>query len=185
MRLLSCVLFLAAATVSLADDKSEDGFTPIFNGKDLTGWKTFPMGKDKDKPGDPLDGKTEAFGGRFKVVDGALVLDPKVKGDLYIATAKEYAGDVTIRFEFNPGPGCNNDLLFRGAKFDIKKDDVKNLKEGEWNQLEVVLKGTKAEFKVNGESIRTIDAKAPKGPFVIRAEFGPITIRKIRVKEGA
>ncbi len=183
MRLLSCALFtLTAGAFAFADDfKLEPDFKAIFNGKDLSGWKTKGA---KDKPGASLDGKTTAFEGRFAVKDAEIVVDVKVKGDRYIETAKEYEGDVTIRFQFKPGAGCNNDLLFRGAKFDIKKADIKNLKENDWNDLEVVLKGTKAEFKVNGESIRTLDAKAAKGSFTLRAEAGPIAVRNLRVKEG-
>lgn len=184
MRLLSCALFALTTTlVAFADDfKVEPGFTPLFNGKDLTGWKTKGS---KDKPGDSLDGKTTAFDGRFVVKDGEIVIDPKVKGDRYIETAKEYAGDVTVKFQFKPGEGCNNDLLFRGAKFDIKTPDIKNLKFDNWNEMEVVLKGTKAEFMVNGEPVRTIDAKMDKGVFTIRAEFGPLVIRRLRIKEGS
>ena len=183
MRLLSCALFALTATlVAHADDfKIEAGFTPLFNGKDLTGWKTK---RSKDKPGDSLDGKTSAYDGRFVVKDGELVYDPKVKGDRYIETAKEYSGDVTVKFQFKPGEGCNNDLLFRGAKFDIKTPDIKELKSDTWYEMEVVLKGTKAEFKVNGQSIKTLDAKVEKGPFTLRAEFEAITVRRMRIKEG-
>src|SRR5262249_50794240 len=122
MRLLCCGLFLmlAAGVAAGADDfKPEEGFTPLFNGKDLTGWKT-------DKGGDSLDGKTETPDKRFKVVDDVLVLDHKVKGDVRIRTAKEFGKDVHIKFEFLPGPKCNNDLFLRGTKFDIKVPDVKN-----------------------------------------------------------
>src|SRR5690242_5692839 len=100
MRLLSCVLLLTASALTLtaADDfKPEPGFEPLLIGKDLTGWKTLGS---KDKPGTPLDGKAEAFGGRFKVTDGELVIDPAVKGDVRIETAREFAGDAVIKFEF-------------------------------------------------------------------------------------
>jgi hypothetical protein len=47
-----CAALLAGLALSLApavaDDKKEDeGFTPVFNGKDLTGWKTV-LGEDAD-----------------------------------------------------------------------------------------------------------------------------------------
>src|SRR5262249_40492663 len=98
--------------------KLEPGFTLLFNGKDLSGWKT--------KKGDSLEGKTEAWNKRFTVSDGKIVIDPAVKGDVIITTAQELAGDVHIKFDFLPGKGCNNDLFFRGLKFDLKTGDVKN-----------------------------------------------------------
>jgi hypothetical protein len=177
---------LVATTVAIAfgvivpslradDFKPEEGFHFLFNGKDLTGWKT--------TKGESLDGKMEAYAGRFKVADGILILDPAVKGDVRIVTAKEFAGDVHIKFDFMPGAKCNNDLFLRGTKFDLKIEDVKEWKEGEWNTFELVLKGDKADFKVNDKSIRTISTKGKSSPFELRAEIGPMNVRHIRVKE--
>ena len=81
-----------------AGDKVEPGFTSLFNGKNLDGWKE--VGGKKES----LTGKSEAYMGRFKVVDGKLVYDPAVKGDKYIETDKEFAKDVTIKFDFKAGP---------------------------------------------------------------------------------
>jgi hypothetical protein len=113
-----------------------------------------------------------------------LTLDPNVKGDVRIETQKEFAKDVHIKFDFMPGEGCNNDLFLRGQKFDLKKPDVKNMKEGEWNSFEIVIAGDKAEFKCNGETMRTATVKGKGTVFGLRAEFGPMQVRRMRVKEG-
>ena len=171
-----CVLAgLIAPLCMAADDfKPEAGFTLIFNGKNLDGWKT--------KTGESTDGKTEAYNGRFKAAEGNLVIDVKVKGDVILSTAKEFGKDAHLKFDYMPGAGCNNDLFFYGTKFDLKKADVKNLKEGEWNQFEIIVQGGKAEFKNNGESLKTMPTKSDKSGLGIRAEFGPIQFRHLRVK---
>jgi hypothetical protein len=176
------VLLLCVAVCLLAaDTKKEEGFKPLFNGKDYTGWKTLARGKTKAVS---LDGKEEAYGGRFKVKDGKMVLDPKVKGDVRIETAKSYAGDVTIRFEFFPGPKCNNDLFFRGQKFDLSKENIKGFELGKWHTLEITVKGDDIEFKYDGESKRKGKVKGKGGtPFGVRAEFGEMEIRNMRIKE--
>jgi hypothetical protein len=176
---MTCAAFVALWIVSAArsdDFKPEDGFVLLFNGKDLTGWKT--------EKGESLDEKSEAYNGRFKAADGLLTLDPKVKGDVKIFTAGEFGKDVHIKFDFRPGPGCNNDLFLRGLKFDLKTPDVKNLKEGEWNAFEIVIAGDKAEYRNNGEMLKTVPVKGKASAFGIRAEFGPMQIRRLRVKEG-
>jgi hypothetical protein len=182
MRFVFCGLILTGLAIVApralaADDfKPEAGFTLLFNGKDLTGWKT--------KTGnEALDGKTDAYNGRFKVTDGVLVIDEKAKGDVRIMTAKEFGKDVHIKFEFKPGKGCNNDLFLRGMKFDLKTPDVKNLKEDEWNEFEIIVTGDKAEFKCNGETQKTMTAKPGATPFEVRAELGPMQMRRVRVKE--
>jgi hypothetical protein len=185
MRVLWCKLFLIclalvalASPIPAADEfKLEPGFTLLFNGKDLTGWK-------EKTGGASLDSKTEAYKGRFTVKDGVLVIDPKVKGDVRIMTGREFAGDLHIKFEYKPGKGCNNDLFLRGQKFDVKTPDVKNLKQDEWNEFEIVIKGDKIEFKNNGEVQRTNTLKGPATVFEIRAEFGPIEYRRLRVMGG-
>ena len=162
---------------AFADDfKPEEGFTLLFNGKDLTGWKT--------TKGESLDGKTDAYSGRFKAADGVLTIDPAVKGDVRMETQKEFAGDVHIKFDFRPGKGCNNDLFLRGLKFDLKIEDVKEWKQDDWNSFEVVLKGDTAEFKLNDKLIKTMTVKGKGSVLGLRAEFGPMQIRRMRVKEG-
>ena len=184
MRLLSCVLFVCAAgaAVGAADEfKPEPGFKLVFNGKNLDGWQT--------KAAKPvaLEGKTDAFDNRFAVTDGELVIDYKVKGDKYIETVQPFSGDFTIRYDFKPGEGCNNDTLLLGTKFDILaggKTTGKGVKLGEWNTMEIVVKGGSAEFLINGEKVATQKTKAEKGPLILRAEFGPITYKNIRASEG-
>jgi hypothetical protein len=184
MRIVSGSLLLAGLALvsggTAADDfKPEPGFTLLFNGKDLTGWQLASQKGDKAE----LAGKTETPDKRFKVADGLLVIDAKVKGNVVINSTKQFEKDVHIIFDYLPGAGCNNDLYLRGIKFDIKKGDVKNIKEGDWNTFEIIVKGDKAEFKNNGESLKTAGAKAGGTPLGIRAEFGPIQYRRMRYKE--
>jgi hypothetical protein len=185
MRLLSCVLLTCAACAAVvaADEfKPEPGFKLIFNGKNLDGWQTKAAGKD-GKPM-PLEGKTDAYDKRFVVADGELVLDPKVKGDRYIETVQQFSGDFTIRYDFKPGEGCNNDTLLLGTKFDILAGGkLKGVKDGEWNKMEIVVKSGSADFVVNGEKLATQKTKSEKGPLILRAEFGQITYKNIRATE--
>lgn len=176
--LLLSSLVLTATSLAAEDPKLEAGFTLVFNGKDLTGWKEM-------KGGASLDGKTDAYKGRFVVKDGLLTIDEKVKGDVRIGTTREFAKDFTLKFEFNPGKGCNNDLFIRGQKFDLSTQNLKKMKEGEWNEIEITVKGDKIEFKHNGEVARAGATKGDSSVLEIRAEFGPIQIRRLRVMGGS
>ncbi len=176
------MVFGVALFAAAADDfKPDAGFTPLFNGKDLTGWKVAAT-KDKDKSGESTDGKTETPTKRFLVKDGHLVIDPKAKGDITLSTAKSYGGDVHIKFEFKPGEKCNNDLFFRGQKFDIKADPALKFKDGEWNTFEIIVVGGDGEFKCNGASVKKFKAKPDATTFGIRAELGAIEYRNLQIK---
>ena len=171
---------IASTQTTAGDDfKLEPGFTWLMNVKNLDGWV------ERKKNGEPLDGKTEAYKGRFKIADGKLVIDPSVKGDVVIETEKKFGKEVVIRFEFKPGKGCNNDLFFHGVKFDLYKKVCKNMKEDEWNQLEIISTDDMLEYKCNGVTERTNKTKVESSPFGIRAEYGPVEIRRLRIKTGS
>jgi hypothetical protein len=175
------LLLMAAFWALAAEPGKDEGLTPLFNGKDLTGWKTQ---KKKGSEGEALGGKSEAYGGRFKVQDGLLIIDPKVKGDVRIETVKRFEKDAVIRLEYRPGPKCNNDLFFRGLKFDLSAANIKGLQEGKWYTLEIAVKGDDMEVTQDGKSLRKAKVKGKGGtPLEIRAEFGEMAVKSIRVKE--
>jgi hypothetical protein len=177
----SCTILglpLLAGGLGAGDFKLEPGYALLFNGKNLDGWR-------ERGSKETLEGKTEAFKGRFKVVEGKLAYDPSVSGDRYIETTKEFGKDVHIKLDFKPGPKCNNDFLLRGVKFDAipGNKENKSVKEGEWSTLEIIVEGDKIEHKINGETVRTSKASAKATPLVLRAEFGAIEVKNIRAKE--
>src|SRR5204863_4036144 len=79
------VLMMTVALVSAEDaPKVEEGFTPLFNGKDLTGWV---YGKTVNKK-DGTEAENKAGKG-YQIKDGAIYCTPADGGNLY--TEKEYA----------------------------------------------------------------------------------------------
>lgn len=178
--LFSVVVLAPMPVRSGGEFKLEPGFMLLFNGKNLDGWR------EKGAKGTTLEGKTEAFKGRFKVADGLLIYDPKVGGDKYIETTKEFAKDVHFKFDFKPGPKCNNDVLFRGKKFDIipGNKENKDVKEGEWYTFELIAKDDVLEYKIAGQVARTTKGtKMTSAPLILRAEIGAMEVKNIRVKE--
>ncbi len=79
------------AAPPLAPAEADEGFAPLFNGRDLDGWT----------------GDTEGYAAE----DGKIVVRPELgSGNLY--TVKEYA-DFVLRFEFKLTPAANNGLGIR------------------------------------------------------------------------
>lgn len=165
------VLTLLGALTNLSTLRAEDeGFTTLFNGKDLDGW-------------------IGAVDGYF-VEDGAIVCDPKKGGNLYYG--KEFDNFV-LRFEFKLEPGANNGLAVRAPAegnaayngmelqiLDTEADVYKNIAPyqahgsvygvvpakrgflkpvGEWNVQEVVADGNQIKVTLNGEVIVDADIK--------------------------
>ncbi|HUR54315.1 MAG TPA: DUF1080 domain-containing protein [Gemmataceae bacterium] len=77
-----------------ADNKAPDGFTALFNGKDLTGWQGNIDMKQRvtlspDKIAAELDKRTKTAFEHWKVVDGVIHCDGK--GGVSLQTKKDYA----------------------------------------------------------------------------------------------
>ena len=165
---LVVIVFFASASAFAASD-AEEGFTPLFNGKDLTGWTGDVKG--------------------YSVEDGTIVCKPG--GNM--VTEKDYANFV-LRFEFKFTPGANNGLGIRMAKdkgdaayqamelqiLENTADKYKDLSPwqyhgsvygvvpakrgylkpvGEWNEQEVIADGYHITVKLNGTVIVDADLK--------------------------
>ena len=201
---------LPAAEVStLLSSRSQDGFTPIFNGKDWTGWA----------------GPVE----NYEIVDGAIRCKPDNGGTIY---TKQSYSDFVVRFEFKLPPGGNNGLAIRypgqgdtayvgmtelqvldteapayakldprqthGSVYGIAAARRGYLRPvGEWNFQEVTVKGSTIVVELNGTRIldadlstitEYLDGKAHPGKDRKEGHFGfaghrdPVAFRNIRIK---
>lgn len=174
-RLLVCSFGLALLSpplVGAAAEKSESGFTSLFDGKTLAGWI----------------GATDGY----FVRDGAIVCNPKIGGNLF--TEKEFANfvlrfDVKIPAAGNSGiavrsPNEKGSLVLKGTEIQILDDyaDIhKNIKPyqfhgsvygvvgakqgavkpiGEWNEHEITFDGPKVKVVVNGKTVVDADLDA-------------------------
>jgi hypothetical protein len=180
VRHLLVAVAAAAGTATAADPA---GFTPIFNGKDLAGWKA--------------TGKADAWAAE----GGAIVC--KGGGGGYLLTEKEY-GNFELRFQYrwekeggNSGVGlrtpAKGDPAYAGMEIQLIDDegwekvhkfklapyqhtgsiyDVEpaklqaNKPIGEWNTVRIVCKGKDVLIEQNGKEL----VKANLGDYKDKAE---------------
>src|SRR5262245_59372663 len=90
-RLMAVLLVAALAAPARADDKGD--FKPLFDGKTLTGWKSFPSGH-----------------GNWKVDDGAILGTGKAS---HLFTERDDYGDFHLRAEIQINDGGNSGMYFR------------------------------------------------------------------------
>ncbi len=185
-------LLAAAAWAALegraADDfKAEEGYEVLFNGKDLTGWVC------KSHPKELLTDKTETAKKRFEVKDGVIIANAKDtdgKGgikDLY--TTRNFDGDFILKLEFRAAPRADSGVYIRGKQLQVRDYPragpykPKGFKDNDWNELEIVVTGTSALCKCNGEILEKAMKVPAKGGIGLQAESGKFEFRRIRVKE--
>jgi len=162
------IALLGASTAAAAPPAAtEEGFTPLFNGVDLTGWTGDTYG--------------------YRAEDGLLVAN-KPLGNLY--TDAIYS-DFILRFEFKLTPGANNGIGLRvplrrrasrdgmeiqifdnsaqkaqkahpwqmqGSIYGVVPAKTGHLKPvGEWNEEEIRIEGPKVHVVLNGTTIVDAD----------------------------
>jgi hypothetical protein len=207
--LLSLALPLACRSDEVTEPEAPEGFTALFNGKDLTGWKVHK-------------GKLASWSAE----KGVLFV--KGGGGGWLMTEKEY-GDFELRLEFKVPKGGNSGVALRspmkgdpaysGMEIQILDDPAyKNLqkwqatgsiygvvpaskvttkKVGEWNSYKITCKGRKVTIELNGTKVVDADLddyKEKHGkthPGILRAKGhvglqehgGRVEFRKIYIKE--
>ncbi len=151
----------------------EEGFTPLFNGKDLTGWVYGRRGDAENRTGKG-----------YQVEDGVLFTTREDGGNLF--TEKEYA-DFILRFEFKLTENANNgigiraplsgDAAYAGMEIQVLHDSGSQYTDlrpaqyhgsvyqlfpakrgfqkpvGEWNSEEITVKGRQITVTLNGVTI--------------------------------
>lgn len=188
---------------------SADGFVPIFNGQDLTGW-TGPVEN-------------------YEVRDGSIVCKPGKGGTIH--TEKEY-DDFVVRLEFKLPPGGNNGLAlrypgtgdtayvgmcelqvldsehpkyanldarqFHGSAYGMVAAHRGYLRTtGEWNFQEVAVSGSRIRVELNGNVILDADLALvtefmgnrphpgkdrTQGHFGFAGHSDPVEFRNVRIK---
>src|SRR3954471_4664594 len=191
--LAAVALFVSIAFVRA---EVEEGFTSLFNGKDLTGWIYGKKGAGANAA-ENKDGKG------YQVENGAIFSTVKDGGNLY--TEKEY-GDFTLRFEFKLTENANNgigirapltgDSAYQGMEIQVLDDSgpaYKSLRPaqyhgsiydvfpaerghqkpvGEWNTEEITAKGTHITITLNGAVIVDADLATVKDEAVLKKHPG-------------
>jgi hypothetical protein len=193
----ACLLFLALPAWA-AEPGPPEGFTALFDGKTLDGWKMV---------------NTQ---GNFLVKDGVLVMD---RGKGWLATEKTFGDfELGIRYRFvTPGAdsgvfiraslegknwtnrgyqiqNMDNETLGRviGMGVKIPKDNqksdadrVRSLKKpaGEWMDLVIRATGKNVSVSLNGENVASADnLELLDGHIGLQAEGGVLEFERIDIK---
>jgi len=209
MRVLALVAMVTLVTTACADDAA-DGFKPLFNGKNLDGWKERQVRKGQE--------------GRWRVEDGIL----KAKaGSGWLGTEKQF-GNFVLRVEWKIVENGNSGIFFRvpdtdfkgspsdaGFEIQILDDNGSKYKGklqdyqysgglyhfqgvskpvfkgvGEWNTYVLSVKGDQISLVYNGEHILQADIgknkemqKRPRKGFIGLQNHGSdVEFRKVAIK---
>ncbi|HEY4153983.1 MAG TPA: family 16 glycoside hydrolase, partial [Puia sp.] len=141
---------------------SDEGWTQLFNGKDLTGWGFSPT-SDSDKesarkshesdpnaPAWPIvnqrvdfDGQQTSSDGRFIAKNGRLIVAIPSEGRRIqeLSTRQTFPKDFILRLEFRAVPNADSGIFIRGEQLQCRDyplagpyKKLKNYRPGDWNE---------------------------------------------------
>lgn len=178
-----CIIGLClAANVCRAGEK---GYTDLFNGKDLSGWR---YGTEK------LEGKTETSDKRFTVADGIIVAN-EGKGIKDLYTVAMFPKNFNLKLEFRAGAKADSGVYIRGNQLQVRdylrrgeQKQLKGFKDDGWNELDITVKGGVVTTKVNNKSLTpkdTLEVSVQNGRPVAKLNGKEIDVQKIEVSVGS
>jgi hypothetical protein len=198
LALLSFFASFAVATQSFAAD--EAGFKPLFNGKDLTGWKL-----------------RRPDGHKSWSVKNDVLMNTVNKGEhgTDLVTEEKFR-DFTVRYEYMVPDDSNSGFYLRGrheiqilgdyksgkptitgngAIYNFKApDQFANKPGGEWQTVEATMIGDKITVTLDGIKIHdNVECRKPTGsqidnnvdepgPIFLQGDHGTVSFRNLRIK---
>ena len=187
-RMLGCVVVSCVLTgVSSTALTAEEGFTDLFNGKDLTGWSV-------RQTKEALTGKLVSSDGRFAAKDGAIVIQGAAKIE-DIDTTRTFPRDFVLRLDFRAAPKANSGLYIRGKQLQVRDyprvgpyQKLERFHPEGWNTIEVTVtssptsRGAVARCTCNGELLEAALEVPGDGPIGLQSETNQIEYRNIRIR---
>jgi hypothetical protein len=175
-----------SAGLIAADSDVEPGFTRIFNGKNLEGWK---MATENTNAFTIQDGAIVAKGQRchlFYVGDGQPFTDFELKVDVMTGPNSNGGIYVCTRYQETDWPrggfetqvnNTHGDWKKTGSIYDVANVNTSLAKDNEWWTQHVIVKGNKITVKVNDKiavEYTEPPGAQPQKPF--ERKIGPGTI---------
>ena len=193
---VAALVLLALIITNAGGAQLEDGFSSLFNGKDLSGWV--------------IENK-----GKFSVKNGAIFLD---RGAGWLRSEKTYQ-DFELRLDFRfVSKGADSGIFLRASKegsnwpaknyqvqtmdnesiaavYATALDRVKMKRDadvmrkvrktgGEWQSYVITVKGDHAEVQLNGALITIADGLTVQpGHIGLQGEGGQLEFKNIRIRE--
>ena len=157
-------LIAAALLLALVQEKAEEGFISLFNGKDLTGWKA----NESPETFKVEDGKIIANGNRshlFYVGDvknhdfknfelkAQVLCKPNSNSGIYIHTDYQEKSWPDKGFECQICAEGFKDPRKTGSLYAVKDLDKCPVKDDEWFEYHILVQGKKIEIRLNGKSV--------------------------------
>lgn len=188
---LPCLVLLALILPQLARGqeeswKPEEGFTSLYNGKDLTGWEY--------NADERFDGKTEAADGRFAAKGESLVViahDPATAPRIRkLFTTRKFEKDFVLKIEFRAAVNADSGIYLRAPQLQCRDyliagpyKTLKKYKPQEWNTIIVTVKDNVAHCECNGEVLEDALKLPASGPIGVESDRGQMEYRRIQIKE--
>jgi lysophospholipase L1-like esterase len=202
------------ATLGLAETEDpftlEDGFSSLFNGRDLTGWGYRPTSEEDRKnaarwqAADPdaaawpfvdepvrFDGQATTPDRRFAALHGRLVVTtpPEYRKIQQLWTTREFAGDFVLKLEFRATPNADSGVYLRGPQLQCRDyslagpyKQLKRYRPQDWNELVVTVRKGVARAECNGELLEEAIPLPPSGPIGLEGDRGQMEYRRIRIR---
>jgi hypothetical protein len=139
-----------------------------------------------------FDHQTSSSDGRYVAKFGRLVVTtpPEGRRIQQLSTTRTFAKDFILRLEFRATPNADSGIFLRGEQLQCRDyllagpyNQLKNYRPGDWNEIEVVVRGREAYCLCNGEVLEKAMKVPANGSIGLEGDRGQMEYRHIRIRE--
>jgi hypothetical protein len=192
MIVIAASWLLSTPYVSVAGEKAEEGFVSLFDGKTLDGWHLVHDAKFVAEDGVlKLNGGLGWLRSDKEYSDFVLRLEfrfmkPKQDGGVFLRSNTEGKPWPSRKYEVQVENTARMAKIF-GAEHDLNVGLVQKVlkPDGEWNEYDIKLVGSKIEVRLNGELVSKSNSvgNLTRGYLGLQAEYGFHEYRNFRIKD--
>ena len=139
-----------------------------------------------------FDGKRQSDDGRYVAINDRLVVTTPAEGRRIqqLWTTEEFGTDFVLRLEFRATPNADSGVFIRQPQLQCRDfplagpyKDLKNFRNSDWNELEVIVTGETARATCNGEVLEEAMKLPASGPIGLEGDRGQMEYRRIRIQK--
>jgi lysophospholipase L1-like esterase len=162
----------------------EPGFTNLFDGHDLTGWRY--------AGGTIFRARTETDDGRYVVRNGRLVVTVAHKGqeNKILWSTRQFPRDFVLKLEFRASPNADSGIFVREPQLQCRDfiiagpfATLAHYHPLDWNEIVVTVRGRLAHCTCNGDVIVDAMPVPATGPIGLESDHGQMEYRRVRILE--
>ena len=191
VRAVVALTLIVLAACGGGDTVDEDGWRPLFNNSDLSGWDI--VGDDNWRVEERAARADRSTAASFLVSEDRFAdfdlelefwVDPEANSGVFLRCQDAATITDTSCYEANIFDTRPDQTYRTGAIVNVAEPAEFVYTGGQWNRLQITARGPQLQLTLNGRlMVDTKDSRFASGPIALQYAAGQVMFRNVRIRE--